>query len=217
MQLATLVTAGLFHIIHCFDFLIFESNMMTTFEYNYEGFGFFTCVGYPALPFTMAVIARYALEHGIDWSLWQVITVWCFFLPALFIYRAANSQKHRFRTNPYDPSVSCKFKNIIYLKKLLIIIIILDLDSIPTARGKKLLISGYWGKIRHPNYAADIVMQLCMYSLVPCVPAVIPPLGSIFVLLHRLHRDGKRCERKYGPAWERYCHCVKYKLIPKVY
>jgi len=34
-----------------------------------------------------------------------------------------------------------------------------DLETIPTSRGRKLLVSGWWGWVRHPNYLGDIIMH----------------------------------------------------------
>lgn len=41
-----------------------------------------------------------------------------------------------------------------------------DLRTIPTATGKSLLVSGWWGLVRHPNYLGDLLMALA-WSL-PC-------------------------------------------------
>lgn len=41
-----------------------------------------------------------------------------------------------------------------------------DLKFIPTATGKGLLVTGWWGFVRHPNYLGDIIMALA-WSL-PC-------------------------------------------------
>jgi protein-S-isoprenylcysteine O-methyltransferase Ste14 len=41
-----------------------------------------------------------------------------------------------------------------------------DLKTIHTSTGKNLLVSGWWGFVRHPNYLGDLVMALA-WSL-PC-------------------------------------------------
>lgn len=41
-----------------------------------------------------------------------------------------------------------------------------DLDTMETATGKKLLVSGWWGMCRHPNYLGDLIMATA-WSL-PC-------------------------------------------------
>ena len=59
------------------------------------------------------------------------------------IFRGSNSQKDQFRSDPQHPSVR-------------------RLQSLPTARGTRLLISGWWGIARHINYFGDWLMA--------CVP-----------------------------------------------
>lgn len=42
----------------------------------------------------------------------------------------------------------------------------IDLKTIHTSTGKSLLVSGWWGFVRHPNYLGDLIMALA-WSL-PC-------------------------------------------------
>jgi protein-S-isoprenylcysteine O-methyltransferase Ste14 len=114
-----------------------------------------------------------------------------------------------------------------------------DLETLPTARGKKLLVSGWWGLVRHPNYLGDIICQIAIglsagkkykkydFSYVFIVlflfagfgnffPWAMPVL-SILCLLHRVSRDNSRCQSKYGDAWSRYCDKVKHRVLPKIY
>lgn len=42
----------------------------------------------------------------------------------------------------------------------------IDLKTIHTSAGKNLLVSGWWGFVRHPNYLGDLIMALA-WSL-PC-------------------------------------------------
>jgi Delta14-sterol reductase len=115
------------------------------------------------------------------------------------------------------------------------------LETLPTARGKKLLVSGWWGLVRHPNYLGDIICQIAiglsagtkdeykfLFSKVLFVrvffvagfghffPWAVPVL-SILCLLHRVSRDNSRCQSKYGDAWSRYCDKVKHRVLPKIY
>ena len=52
------------------------------------------------------------------------------------IFRGANSQKNLFRRDPTHPRVR-------------------GLKTLPTARGTKLIVSGWWGAARHINYFGD--------------------------------------------------------------
>lgn len=45
-----------------------------------------------------------------------------------------------------------------------------ELETIATATGKRLLVSGWWGLVRHPNYLGDLLMALA-WSL-PCGKSV---------------------------------------------
>lgn len=46
------------------------------------------------------------------------------------------------------------------------LVLLPGLKTIPTATGRRLLASGWWGFVRHPNYLGDIIMALA-WSL-PC-------------------------------------------------
>jgi protein-S-isoprenylcysteine O-methyltransferase Ste14 len=47
--------------------------------------------------------------------------------------------------------------------------------------------------------------------------AYMNPLLLLFFLLDRESVDGEECKKKHGEAWDRYCHRVKYRLIPYVW
>lgn len=89
----------------------------------------------------------------------------------------------------------------------------------PTFHGKKLLVSGLWGMVRHPNYTGDILIHsaLAVPGLMTHSLAAVPALLTIVVLLHRAWRDHNRCKRRYGAAWKRYCIRVPSVFIPKVF
>ena len=55
------------------------------------------------------------------------------------IFRGSNSQKDLFRREPGSPSVA-------------------HLETLPTTSGRNLLVSGWWGLCRHPNYLGDLIM-----------------------------------------------------------
>ncbi|MEE6524033.1 hypothetical protein FKM82_023225 [Ascaphus truei] len=95
----------------------------------------------------------------------------------------------------------------------------LGLETIPTATGKRLLVSGWWGLVRHPNYLGDLIMALA-WSL-PCgLSHILPYFYVIYfsaLLIHREARDEHQCMKKYGLAWQEYCRRVPYRIFPYIY
>lgn len=130
------------------------------------------------------------------------------------IFRGANGEKDRFRRNPSDPSVS-------------------HLKTMETKRGKKLIISSWWGWARHINYTgASSAETTCsegclgdwLVGLSWCLTcgfgSPIPYFYAIYfavLLIHRDLRDQEACKTKYGSDWDRYCSIVRYRFIPFIY
>lgn len=92
-----------------------------------------------------------------------------------FIFRGSNTQKNTFRRDPSDPSVAGELgprdmRSVPGQFGLLFDFWFPSstpgLETIPTATGKRLLVSGWWGMVRHPNYLGDLIMALA-WSL-PC-------------------------------------------------
>jgi 7-dehydrocholesterol reductase len=81
-----------------------------------------------------------------------------------------------------------------------------------------ILASGWWGIARHFHYVPEILAAFCW-----SVPALFVNFSPYFyvcfltiMLLDRAFRDDKRCAKKYGDYWKRYCELVPYKIIPYV-
>lgn len=83
----------------------------------------------------------------------------------------------------------------------------------------KLLTSGFWGLARHLNYTFELLLALA-WCLSGLGHGVWPFLYVIFLtvlLVHRVFRDEEKCRAKYGPAWDKYCREVPYRMIPRVF
>uniref|UniRef100_A0A8C9J327 Delta(14)-sterol reductase TM7SF2 n=1 Tax=Panthera tigris altaica TaxID=74533 RepID=A0A8C9J327_PANTA len=94
------------------------------------------------------------------------------------------------------------------------ICLINGLETIPTATGRQLLVSGWWGMVRHPNYLGDLIMALVRVS------HLLPYFYFLYftaLLVHREARDEQQCLQKYGLAWQEYCRRVPYRILPYVY
>ncbi|KAF5270427.1 hypothetical protein FQR65_LT05615 [Abscondita terminalis] len=194
----TLLVAAITQLIYLVDFLVFETAFVTTSTAQYEAVGYQTSQFFTYGLLLMCVGPKYIYDYKFQLPLWHLTLVLVLFSFGYFLYRASNSQKHAFRQNPYNPSIS-------------------HLETLATSQGKKLLVSGYWGWVRHPNYLGDIIMNLsfalCVYNSFPVIIYIL----DILFLLQRAQEDGVKCKLRYGSAWERYCQRVKHVLIPKIY
>jgi hypothetical protein len=181
-----------------------ERAILTTMDITTDGFGFMLAFGDLCwVPFTFATQARYLAAHPVHLSAWGVAGILAVQLTGYYIFRGANSQKDAFRKNPSHPSVA-------------------HLRSMPTHRGTRLLVSGWWGAARHINYTGDWIMGLawCLPCGLAGLAAVVPYFYCIYfatLLVHRERRDEHACRVKYGADWDVYCRQVPWRMIPYVY
>lgn len=223
-----LVTA--FQGLYVLDALYMEPAILTTMDIIMDGFGFMLSFGDLVwVPFTYDMqtqyLSVYPLELGQS-GLAIVLGVAAF---GYWIFRSANNQKNRFRTDPNDPRVK-------------------HLKYIETKSGSRLITSGWWGAARHINYLGDWIISwaYCLptgvagYAIIENMnpatgdvqkQAIQTPesrwWGTIFtyfylvyfgvLLIHRERRDEEKCKRKYGADWNRYTSLVRSRIIPGIY
>ncbi|KYM97478.1 PREDICTED: delta(14)-sterol reductase [Cyphomyrmex costatus] len=198
IDVATLlaVLLQLFYIIHG---LIYEATIFTSFTIMYEGTGYMTCVSHLLYPFLTTLTTRFILYQKLKLDYFVGLSILSFIM-GYALYKISNSRKDEFRKNPISPTVPY-------------------LETIPTSRGKKLMLSGLWGHVRHPNYLGDIIMQWSIASIVWTID-ILPYYTAIcctLVLAYRAVRDNKRCQMRYGYAWEQYCSRVKYMILQRIF
>uniref|UniRef100_A0A452S3T9 Delta(14)-sterol reductase LBR n=1 Tax=Ursus americanus TaxID=9643 RepID=A0A452S3T9_URSAM len=196
-----MILVNSFQLLYVLDALWNEEALLTTMDITHDGFGFMLAFGDLVwVPFIYSFQAFYLVNHPneVSWPMASLIIA--LKLCGYVIFRCANSQKNAFRKNPNDPKLA-------YLK------------TIHTSTGKNLLVSGWWGFVRHPNYLGDLIMALA-WSL-PCgFKHILPYFYVIYfavLLVHREARDERHCRRKYGLAWEQYRQRVPYRIVPFIY
>ncbi|KAH9578937.1 Ergosterol biosynthesis ERG4/ERG24 [Trypanosoma melophagium] len=187
---------------YVFDGLLLEAGNLTMMDIVHDGFGFMLCFGDLGwVPFTYAIKTKFLAYHPLHLSPIYVGSCCLLALVGYIIFRGSNSQKNKFRLNPRDAAVA-------------------HLKVLRTSRGKSLLISGYWGVCRHPNYVGDWLMTVA-WSALTGTTALLPYFHPIYfaaLLMHRQLRDERQMVEKYGEAdWKRFCDIVRYRLIPFVY
>lgn len=233
----SMVLIVFFQSLYVMDALYMESSMLTTMDITTDGFGFMLAFGDLVwLPFVYSLQARYLAVYPVNLGLLGIGGVLAIQGLGFYIFRSANNQKNRFRTDPSDPRVS-------------------HLESIKTKAGTRLLTTGWWGIARHINYTGDIIMSFsyCLptgiagyiinYNTITPGAKFLSPEGLrirtnvtqgeargwgilityfyilyfIILLVHRERRDEEKCKRKYGADWEEYKEKVPWRLIPGIY
>lgn len=184
---------------YIWDYFVHESKMVHTWDILAEHFGLMLVWGdYVFIPFAFSVQNFYLLKDERAMSYAEVLMILATFATGFCVFRGANSQKHRFKT---DPTATIWGKT-------------------PTVIGGRLLASGFWGMARHMNYTGDLLLALS-YCL-PCgfSSGPLPYFYFIYLLLltvHREKRDDERCSAKYKSLWDEYCLRVPYRMVPFVY
>jgi hypothetical protein len=197
----SMILICLFQFLYVADGLWFEEAILTTMDITTDGFGFMLAFGDLVwVPFTYTLQARYLVDHPVELSYLQIALILTFKVVGYVVFRGANSQKDNFRRDPNSPSS----------KKL---------KTMPTARGTQLIISGYWGFVRHPNYLGDILMALawCMCTGYKNIITYFYVIYFTILLIHRASRDDAMCHAKYGRDWDAYRAKVHYRIIPYIY
>jgi protein-S-isoprenylcysteine O-methyltransferase Ste14 len=191
-----------FQILYVIDYFVMEEAILTTWDIRHEPFGFM--LGWGCLvwvPFTFSLQGLYLVEHGHELSSLAIVGLVVLNMTGYVIFRGSNLQKHRFRQSS---------STLIWGKPA---------QYIQTARGTKLLVSGFWGIARHSNYLGDLMMGLA-WCLTTGFSHVLPYFYFIYfviLLVHRERRDHDHCAQKYGKDWEQYTARVRWRMLPFVY
>jgi delta14-sterol reductase len=183
------------------DAFWFEKGLIFMFDIIEENFGFMLVMGDLVwIPFVFTLQSLYLIDSDF-YPIWYYILTMLIFFVGYYIFRESNYQKFIFRQSP---------RVYIWGKPA---------DSLLTKRGTRLMVSGWWGIARKINYLGDILIAISMSM--PCgFNHLLPWLYPIYLttlLIHRAHRDDKRCKEKYGEDWDIYCKKVPYMIIPGVY
>ena len=197
-----MILVCLFQLFYIVDYYFHEEAILSTWDVKHERFGWMLCFGDLVwVPFTYSLQAQYLLSHPRDLPAWATLGIIVLNVLGYVVFRGTNLQKHRFGRDPERPiwGQPAKF--------------------IQTARGTKLLASGFWGIARHLNYCGDLMMALA-WCLTCGVSNLLPYFYIIYftwLLVHRERRDDAFCHAKYGTDWEEYRRQVPWRIFPGIY
>uniref|UniRef100_A0A8C1Y8I0 Delta(14)-sterol reductase TM7SF2 n=1 Tax=Cyprinus carpio TaxID=7962 RepID=A0A8C1Y8I0_CYPCA len=185
----SLLLVIIFQLIYILDFLIDEASVLTTKEFTDEPIGFIMILG----------------EF-----------IWIPFfssLPVYFLLQRPN-HIHFLSAVPICLLFGTGFL-IYYLSNE-------QKDGFPhkcIPAGRSLLVSGWFGWVRHPNYSGDILMMFawCLPCGFTSVLPYLPVLQCFNLLRQRANEIEESCLKKHRDAWREYCRRVPYKLLPYIY
>jgi len=178
----------------------------------YENFGWMLSFGNLVwVPFVYCLQAYYVLTiTPADIPRGFALPMLVLHMVGYWVFDTANSQKDYFRNE--GRALRDAFPRLPWGR-------LRHPETLSTARGTPLLVSGWWGQARHMNYTGDLLMAWT-WGLTCGFGSVIPYVYAVFLtllLLHRLRRDERECRLKYGTDWDAYCRRVPYRLVPGVY
>ncbi|KAE8132081.1 ergosterol biosynthesis ERG4/ERG24 [Aspergillus pseudotamarii] len=225
----SIVLSTAFQLFYVLDGLYMEPAVLTTMDVIMDGMGFMLSFGDMVwVPFVYNFQTRYLAVYPLELGLRGILLILAVTGVGYSIFRGANNQKNRFRTDPNDPRV----KQIKYIE---------------TASGSKLMISGWWGMARHINYLGDWLMSWAYslptgfagYTIIESINQTgdvqkqvvqtpeVRGWGMVYtyffliyfgvLLIHRERRDEEKCKRKYGADWNRYTSIVRSRIVPGIY
>jgi protein-S-isoprenylcysteine O-methyltransferase Ste14 len=197
-----MLVVSLCQLFYIVEFFVFEANLLSTIDIIEENLGFMLWFAFLAwMPFNFTLQQQYVLAARPDLPVVAAAALIVVNFAGYYVFRDANLQKLRFRRDPSRP---------IWGKTPV---------AMDTARGTKLLLSGWWGLARHANYFGDLTMALA-WCLACGFGSLVPYFYFFYfapLLLNRERRDNAMCRRKYGADWDRYCERVPYRIVPFVY
>ena len=95
---------------------------------------------YLTFPFLPTLITRYMIYHSPHVEWYYLALIGCLNLLGYIIYRSSENQRCELAKNPNNPNLT-------------------HLETFETIANRKLIVSGWWGMVRHPNYLGELLIQ----------------------------------------------------------
>merc|ERR1712020_357992 len=135
-----IIMASAFQVLYALDAVFFEEYFFFSHDSMNTGFGFSLISSYNSFPFLPTLVTKYLIERQPIMPWYYLAGIGVLNAIGYIIFRASETQRCEFAKDPNSPAMK-------------------NLETLPTAGGRKVLISGWWGMVRHPNYLGEILIQ----------------------------------------------------------
>jgi len=196
----TVILAAAFQVLYSMDAMFFEEYYFHSHDAMNSGFGWSLISSYMTFPFLPTLITKYLLDRSPVVAWYYLTLIGLMNALGYIIFRSSETQRCEFAKNPSNPALE-------------------HLETVSTAGNRKLIVSGWWGLVRHPNYLGEVLIQwswVLPAGFSDLVPYYLPFVTTLMLVI-RCHQINQRNKRKYGSAWNSYCEKVRSNIIPKVY
>ncbi|KAG8411090.1 C-24(28) sterol reductase [Metarhizium acridum] len=194
-----------------------EELITSSWDMYFEKLGFMlTFWNMAGVPFSYCHCAIYFANHHPSeyrWNPYALVALVVVYLFMYWMWDTSNSQKNAFRQMERQGKLTKRntFPQLPWQ-------IVKNPRTLETQAGERILVDGWFGIIRKPNYVPDMFFSFS-WGLITGFKSPFPWFYSVFfmiMIIHRAMRDIERCRRKYGDAWKQYEKEVPYLFIPYV-
>merc|ERR1712127_662316 len=150
----------------------------------YSGYGWSLISSYLTFPFLPTLATRYLVAASPSLPAPALVAVALTNLLGHWVYRSSENQRCQLARDPQHPSLA-------------------QLTTLEGIKGRRLIVSGWWGMVRHPNYLGELLVQWSWVlpaapslGLEHLVPYYLPVVTSLMLVL------------RYGPPHHSCSLCL---------
>jgi len=196
--------AATLQVLYAMDAMFFEEYYFYSHDYLNSGYGWSMISSYLTFPFLPTLITRYTIYRSPEVEWYYLILIGLLNMLGYIIYRSSENQRCELAKNPANPNLS-------------------HLKTLETITNRKLIVSGWWGLVRHPNYLGELLIQwswvlpaVSTLGRTDLVPYYLPVVTTLMLVIRSVQIN-KRNKKKYGEAWNEYSGKVRANIVPLVF
>lgn len=207
---AMLLTVML-QLLYLIKFFVWETGYLGSIDIMHDRAGFYICWGSMVwLPCVYPSATLYLVNHPHHLGFTTFAVIFLLGTVSILLTYFADRQRQQVRVMNGECRVWKKEPQLI-------------IANYTTQTGEQkqslLLASGFWGISRHFHYVPEFLGAF-FWSVPALFDSFLPFFYVIFLALlmvERAVRDDRRCAKKYGEDWNKYCEKVPYKIVPFVF